>query len=66
MTKGEMGAQRETPLRAELRESLDSKIWSEVVHGARVVLIFQTIVREDRLHSNVSNFSSYESLNIEC
>ena len=26
----------------------------------------QTIVREDRLHSNVSNFSSYELLKIEC
>ena len=28
--------------------------------------IVQTIVREDRLQSNVSNFSSYESLKIEC
>ena len=61
--------QRETPLRAELRES--KLVWTQKF-GQRVSMacgadfVCQTIAREDRLHSNVSNFSSYESLKIEC
>ena len=66
MTQGETGASTRDTSEPNYVKVLTQKFGQRLSMACGVdFCIVQTIVCEDRLHSNLLNFSSYESLKIE-